>query len=93
MDDAPSTAALMLALAHALDDWIEDGRLECASDAARRMGLTRARVSQLMRLLDLSPQLQEQVLLDERGRRARALRPVARHVSWADQDKVAGSRP
>lgn len=56
----------MLAFAHKVKKAIEVGEYEDQADAARQLGLTRARVSQLMDLTWLSPRIQERILFLER---------------------------
>jgi ParB-like chromosome segregation protein Spo0J len=80
----------MLALAHTLEAAIRTGKLRDQAEAARRLGLTRARMTQLLALLQLAPDLQERVLCLEAvdGREPvteRDLRPVTRALCWADQ--------
>ena len=59
---AASKAARTLALAHHIERLIEAGVLENYADAARRMGVSRARISQITRLLVLPIVLQEAAL-------------------------------
>jgi hypothetical protein len=54
--------ARLLALAHRIDALIAAGELRDLADAARVLGLTRARVSQLMNLCLLAPRIQEAIL-------------------------------
>ncbi len=51
-----------LALAHKIDRQIREGHIRDLADAARRLGLTRARVTQITNLLLLAPAIQEAVL-------------------------------
>ena len=86
----PARVAQMLALAHRLQDAIASGEYKDRAEVARQLGLTRARITQLMDLLLLAPDIQEQVLglkavdgsepLSERG-----LRPIAKTLSWVEQ--------
>ena len=60
------------------------------SDAARKLGLTRARVSQILDLLMLAPDIQEKILFMERvdgiePTSERALRFVIRKSIWEEQ--------
>ncbi len=89
----PATVARRLALAHRLAADIEAGRYTDQADVARRHGLTRARLTQLMNLLMLAPDIQEEVLALEFavGRQPvseRTLRRVLVSVCWADQRAV-----
>ena len=54
--------ARLLALAHRIDAMIATGQLRDLADAARVLGLTRARVTQVMNLLLLAPTIQEAIL-------------------------------
>jgi ParB-like chromosome segregation protein Spo0J len=87
----------MLALAHKIREAIARGQVRDQADVARRLGFTRARVTQLMDLTLLAPDLQERVL----GLEAvdgvepiseRVLRTVVHAGSWADQTRVLGHR-
>ncbi len=53
--------ARMLALAHTIDEMIRAGELRDLADAARALGLSRARVTQLSALLLLAPEIQEAI--------------------------------
>ena len=54
--------ARMLAMAHKIDLMIRTGELRDLADAARTLGLTRARVTQVANLLLLAPEIQEAIL-------------------------------
>ena len=54
--------ARLLAHAHKIDGMIQRGELRDLADAARHLGLTRARVTQVVSLLLLAPEIQEAVL-------------------------------
>ncbi len=60
-----SRAARMLALAHYVERLIEGGTIESYAGAARQLGVTRARITQLTNLLNLSPRVQESLLLGD----------------------------
>jgi hypothetical protein len=66
--------ARLLALAHRFEKLIRDGDVRDFADLARLGHVTRARVSQIMDLLLLAPDIQEQILFMEpvavRGERA-----------------------
>lgn len=57
-----AAAARQLALAHWIDQRIEAGELRDLADAARVLGVTRARVTQIANLRYLPPAVQEAVL-------------------------------
>lgn len=89
----PARVAVMLALAHYVRSAIDDGRVRNQSDAASRLGYTPARMSQLLDLLLLAPDLQERVLELEaidgvQPLPERLLRPVLHIARW-DQQRLA----
>jgi len=47
--EAPSAEARVLALAYLVEAAVEGGRLRSAADVARALGVSRARISQLMK--------------------------------------------
>jgi hypothetical protein len=80
----------LLALAHRIDAMIAAGELRDLADAARVLGLTRARVTQLMNLLLLAPRIQEAILElpPTMGRDTvteRSLRPIVAEPVWDRQ--------
>ena len=86
----PARVAQALALAHRLQAAIDRGDYRDRAELARQLGFTRARVTQLLDLLLLAPDLQEQVLHLEaidgvEPLAERALRDIVRHESWAEQ--------
>ena len=78
-------AARMLALAHHIDRLVEDGVLDDYAHAARVLGVTRARLSQIQNLLGLSPDIQGAILLSHPQCSERGLREVLRTPDWEDQ--------
>lgn len=86
----PAHVAHMLALAHHLQRAIDNGLVADRAAVARKLGLTRARVTQLLDLLLLAPDLQLQVLKLEavdgtEPTSERPLRRVAHQWAWASQ--------
>ena len=86
----PARVAVMLTLAHQIQSAIDRGEIPSQAEAARKLGLTRARLTQLLDLTLLAPDVQERVLaLESVGGTEplseRVLRPVARAPSWAEQ--------
>ena len=81
----------LLALAHKVDRMVRNGELKDLADAARRLDLTRARLSQITNLLLLAPEIQEAILdlpLVTDGRdlvTERQLRPIAAEPDWSKQ--------
>src|ERR1035437_2904394 len=72
----PARVAVSLAMAHRIRQGILAGEIRDQADAARRLGLTRARLSQILDLTNLAPDLQERILFLEvrEGRGPRAER-------------------
>jgi len=88
----PAHVARMLALAHHIQGAIDDGRVADRAAVARGLGLTRARVTQLLDLLLLAPDVQDEVLRMEavdgvEPMSERALRAVARMGWWMEQQR------
>ena len=86
--------ARLLALAHTIDGKVRTGEFKDLADAARRLGLTRARVSQITNLLLLAPEIQAAILdLSPAGRgrdqiTERQLRPIVAEPDWNEQMKM-----
>jgi|ERR1043166_7529466 hypothetical protein len=86
----PRVARLM-ALAIHVDELIRTGAIKDYAEAARLGQVTRARMTQIMNLLNLAPDIQEALLCmprTVRGRDAigeRQLRPIASMVTWRQQ--------
>ena len=83
--------ARLLALAHRIDAMIQAGELHDLAHAARACGVTRPRVTQIMNLLLLAPEIQE-AILDlppvTKGREPiseRSLRVVVAEFEWREQ--------
>lgn len=86
----PARVAEMLALAHRLQRAIDAGEYKDRAEIARQLALTRARVTQILDLLLLAPDIQEELIFLERvdGQEPlteRALRPVVSTPSWEEQ--------
>lgn len=81
----------LMALAIRFEQLIRDGEVRDLADIARLGHVTRARVTQVMNLLHLAPDIQEAILnlpRVERGRdpvTERDLRPIAAIVDWRKQ--------
>jgi hypothetical protein len=86
--------AKLLALAHRFEELLRRGEVTDYSALARLGRVTRARISQIMSLLSLAPDLQEQVLFlprTERGRdpiQMRHLLPIAQMADWKIQRQL-----
>ncbi|ACY13493.1 hypothetical protein [Haliangium ochraceum] len=86
----PARVAQMLAFAHRVDGEVERGEFESRSAAARHYGMSTGRITQLLSLLWLSPEIQEDVLFLEAvdGREpvsGQALEKIARIADWGEQ--------
>ena len=86
----PARVAQALARAHHLEAAIDRGEYADRADLARQLGFTRARVTQILDLLLLAPDLQERVLELEavdgvEPLSERALRGVVRQERWDEQ--------
>jgi len=84
----PTAIARRIALAHHIADLIDRGELGGLADAARRLGVSRARVTQIADLALLDPAIQAAVLLGRCEPRDRHLREVGRHPLWTDQRRA-----
>ncbi|MBK8482305.1 MAG: hypothetical protein IPL40_14260 [Proteobacteria bacterium] len=83
----------MLALAHRFQAAIDLGDYRDRADLARQLGFTRARISQLLDLLTLAPDLQEQIIDLEavdgvEPLSERALRAVVKIEGWSEQRRA-----
>jgi hypothetical protein len=84
----------LLALARRLDRLLRAGVVKDYAEAARLGHVTRARISQVMSLLYLAPDIQEQVLFLPRVERGRDpiilhdLLPIAATADWTRQRRL-----
>jgi len=84
----------LMALALRLERLVKDGEVADYADLAKLGHVTRARVTQIMNLLNLAPDIQEEILFlprTERGRdpiRERMVRPIAAVMDWRKQRKM-----
>ena len=86
-----SRAARMLALAYSIEHDIEAGKVPDYASAARSLGITRARLTHLTKLLLLAPAIQERLLVGDLDASERALRTVVCEPAWDRQIQVAQS--
>ena len=83
--------ARLLALAIRCEKLLAEGHIADQAELARLGHVTRARMSQIMNLTLLAPDIQEEILFLPRVTEGcdpvgeRHLRPVVREVSWAKQ--------
>jgi hypothetical protein len=86
----------LMALAIKFQDMVDRGEVRDYADLARLGHVTRARMSQIMNLLLLAPEIQAELLrpgdvpTTTAGVPERDLRAVARLVLWSEQRKVWG---
>lgn len=88
----PARVALALALAHSIQTAIDSAEIRDQAEAARRFGITRARVTQVLDLIRLSPSLQQKIIaMRDAGTESlteHALRDILRYDSWAFQEAL-----
>jgi hypothetical protein len=86
--------ARLLALAHRFEKLIRDGEVRDYADLAGLGHVTRARVTQVMNLLNLAPDIQEAILFlpsVEAGDdpvHERQLRPIVKVLDWGKQRRM-----
>jgi DNA invertase Pin-like site-specific DNA recombinase len=87
-----SSIARLLALAHRLDGLIQEGTVANYAELAQYASVTRARVSQIMNLLNLAPAIQEELLfLSSSGAlhiTERTLQRLASEPDWGRQAEL-----
>ena len=90
-EDFPRLTRL-LALAYRWNRLIEEGAIIDYAEIASIMGLSRARITQIMDLLYLAPKIQEEILLPAEGKPAtipeRAVRSISMFPTWGNQCKA-----
>jgi hypothetical protein len=94
----PARVAVTLALAHSIQRAIDRGEIGDQAEAARMLGVTRARMTQILDLIRLAPDLQEEMLFlealdDDVPLTERSLRVVLRTDSWLEQRHILDSAP
>jgi len=76
----------LMALAIKFQDMVDRGEVRDYADLARLGYVTRARITQIMNLLNLAPDIQEQLLSGLfQSIAERSFRPVASIVNWSEQ--------
>ncbi len=92
----PRRVAKLMALAIYLDDQLRRGVYRDYAHIASVAQVSRARVSQIMDLLFLAPDLQKALIMHEpRAARwtERTLRMMPRHPDWQDQREILNRTP
>ena len=92
----PAKVARLLAMAHKLQRLIDEGKVEDRAALARQLGVSRARITQILDLTLLAPDIQEEVLFMDavdgvEPVSERALRQVAATASWHLQRRELGA--
>jgi hypothetical protein len=85
--DVPKLTRLLV-LAHQIEQAIEEGRAEDYAEVARQLGVSRARITQVVNLLLLSPGIQTTILTKPRWvehLRQRQVRKIAEEPDWHRQ--------
>ena len=75
----------MLALAYYIERLIESGDIKNYSEAAQKIGVTRTRMTQIRNLLNLSPRIQEAIILGKCRISERQLRGITEVADWGRQ--------
>lgn len=88
-DPRPPVLTRALVLAHRIEAMVRGGKAKCYADAARILGVSGARVTQVHTLLFLSPVIQEEILDVSSERLAtlseRQVRLIAATPDWGRQ--------
>ncbi len=84
----------LMALAIRLETLVFEGKVKDYAELARVGHVTRARISQILSLVSLAPDIQEEILFlppITNGRAAvieRDLRPIVQHIDWRRQREL-----
>jgi hypothetical protein len=86
-DSSIPRIALLMALAIRFDRLLRAEEFRDYAELARLGRVTRARMTQIMKLLDLAPDIQEQILFlpNLKGLTERNLRPIVSRIDWNEQ--------
>jgi hypothetical protein len=86
-DSSIPRIARLMALAIRFDRLLRAAEFPDYAELARLGRVTRARMTQIMKLLDLAPDIQEQILFlpNQRGLTERTLRPIVSRIDWNEQ--------
>jgi len=90
-----ASVARLLAMAHRLDGLIADGTVSNYAELAHYASVTRARISQIMNLLNLAPAIQEKLLFLPASEAVfvteRTLQQLASISGWSRQTELFGA--
>ena len=78
-------AARLLALAHRYQKILDSGEVKSMAELARLGRVSRARITQIMDLLMLAPEIQEAVLCGDTAATLREVLPIAGRAAWSEQ--------
>ena len=83
----PTRAVILLATAHRMQEMIDSGEVEGPADLARRLGVSRPRVTQVLNLALLAPEIQDEILDPDHPHRwsRREMSAISRSAEWASQ--------
>ena len=89
-DSSVPRIARLLALAIRFEGLVRNQTMRDYAELARLGRVTRARMTQIMKLLDLAPDLQEQILFlpSLKGLNERNLRPLVSRIDWNEQRRM-----
>ena len=78
-----------LVLAYQIQDLLDQGKARTLEQIAKWIGFNRARISQLMNLLSLAPEIQTEILLSENLNIAEhQARKIPLQADWANQKRI-----
>ena len=82
--------ARLMALAIRFEGLVQEEKVRDYAELARLGRVTRARMTQIMKLLHLAPDIQEQILFLPPVRRLneRNMRPVVQRIDWREQRRL-----
>jgi len=89
-DGSIPRVARLIALAIRFEGLLRTGTIRDYAELARRGRVTRARMTQIMKLLDLAPDIQEQILFlpPVEGLNERNLRHIVSTIDWREQRRM-----
>jgi hypothetical protein len=90
-DDSPiPRIARLMALAIRLDGLLRAEEFRDYAEIARLGRVTRARMTQITKLLNLAPDIQEEILFHPplKGLNERNLRPIVSRIDWQEQRRM-----
>ena len=89
-DSAIPRIARLMALAIRFDGFLRAEEFRDYAEIARLGRVTRARMTQIMKLLNLAPDIQEQILFlpTLEGVNERNLRPIVSRIDWSEQRRL-----